>query len=36
MSPCLSWKMVPGLMDLESIVSQMRAQDWLPHSSRSF
>ena len=35
-SPCLSWNTAPSLMALLSIVSQIKAQPWLPDTSRSF
>ena len=35
-SPCRSWNTAPSLMARLSMVSQIRAQPWLPESSRSF
>ena len=35
-SPCRSWNTVPGLMERDSIVSQISAQPCTPDTSRSF
>ena len=35
-SPCRSWNTAPSLTARDNIVSQMRAQPWLPDNSRSF